>query len=271
VEDRRGGAGPDGSREHVEVDSLSSHPGRGESLRRSNALVVVCVVALAIAASAVVLRSRDPDWPTGCGVDGHADWCAEPSRAMTDTALTRMVRDYCPGLSSSDPDDLVPRPLALADLAGREAYAKTSGSRRSGSEDSLLGRGSSFSWVTRWSGGPDDGVVELRCLGRSDTVPSLHLDAAQYASSVAAARGEQGHLDFTELAESSVRSLPGRFGVSFGFVTCDTTGLDLQPLPVGKRFTCGIEVYTRLGKGGYQLNYRVTAQPPYFVREGLGG
>jgi hypothetical protein len=270
VEERR--VDPHRAPAHAEVDSLSSHPDQRRSLRRGNALALVCVVALVVAGSAVALRNRHSDWPTGCGVEGHQDWCTKPSRAMTDAALTRMVRDYCPGLSASDPEDVVPRPLDLADLGGRGAYAKTSGTRTSGSEDSLLGRGRTFSWVTRWSGGPEDGVVEVRCPGRSRSVPSLRLDEDQYRSSVAAARGQAGYVDFARLAETSVRRVPGRFGVSFGFLTCDTAGLDLlRALPVGRTFGCRVEVYTRLGKGGDQMTYRVTADPPYFVREAGGG
>ena len=272
MEQWRGEAAGSGEPRRADADVLSSHSNRRGSLRRSNAVAVVCVVALAVASAAVVLRNRHPDWPTGCGVDGHSDWCEEPSRAMTDAALTRMVRDYCPGLSGSETDDVVARPLALADLGGSDAYARTSGSRASGTEDALLGRGRDFSWVTRWSGGERDGAVQLRCPGRSETVPSVRLDEDQYRSSVAAARGEARYIDFPKLAASSVRNLPGRFGVSYGELTCDTAGLDLlRRLPVGRTFTCVVEVYTRLGQGGYRLTYRVVDEAPYVVRERLGG
>jgi hypothetical protein len=246
-----------------QVDSLSSHPGRRDSLRRGNLLAAVCVVALALAASATAMRNRHPDWPTGCGVEGHADWCAAPSRAMTDAAVTGLVRDYCPGLASQ-PDGMVPRPLALVDLAGPDTFARTTGTRESGTEDSLLGRGKRFAWVTRWSGGPEDGVVELRCPGRSRQVPSVHLERDQFRSTVEAARGEAGRIDFARLARSMAGRAPGRFAISYGFVSCDTTGLDLRHLEAGTEFTCRIEVYSRLGQGGDQVSYRVTAVRPYF-------
>lgn len=265
-----GEPGTDGGPGFGQVDSLSSHPGRSDSLRRGNVIALVCVAALALAALTVLARDRHPDWPSGCGVEGHADWCAEPSRAMTGLALTRLVRDYCPSLSTSATADVVPRPLELADLGGRDAFAKTSGTRGAGAEDSLLGRGSDFSWVTRWTGGPENGVVELRCPGQSSRVPSLHLDQDQFRSTVAATRGHPGHINFAELAASSVRRVPGGFGVSFGFVTCDTARLDLRHLRPGTRFSCGIEVYYALGKGGYRLSYRVTGQQPYFAPTGSG-
>jgi len=250
-----------------QVDSLSSHPGDEEGRRRRGVVPLVLVVALVLGIGAASsLRGRSPEWPTGCGLEGHADWCAKPSRAMTDGALRRIVRDYCPGLSKVRPRDVVPRPIDLVDLGGRGAYARTSGSKGAGTEDSLLGRGPHFSWVTRWSGGDQDGVVELRCPGQTVTVPSVRLDADQFWSTVAARRGRPRTIDFAQLASSSVRRVPHGFRVSFGFLNCDTTGLDLRHLRTGKRFSCALEVYSGLGKGGYRIGYRTTARPPYVLR-----
>jgi hypothetical protein len=250
-----------------QAESLSSHPGdRDPRRRRTGLLAAVCVLALALAASAMAARNRHPDWPTGCGVDGHANWCAQPSQAMTGAALTGMVRDYCPGLPRKEPRGLEPRPLALVDLAGGDTLARTTGTRGAGTEDALLGRGSSFSWVTRWYGGTRDGMVELRCPGQTHLVPSVRLEADQYRSTVAAARGEPRRIDFAELAKSTVRRFPGRFSVSYGFVSCDTTGVDLQRLAAGATFSCRVEVYSWLGQGGYRLDYRVVEDRPYFVR-----
>jgi hypothetical protein len=246
-----------------EVESLSSHPADRDPSRRTSLLAAVFVVVLALGASAMAMRSRDPGWPTGCGIDGHANWCAQPSRAMTAAALTGLVHDYCPALSSV-PGHVAPRPLSLGDLASRDTFARTTGNRDSGAEDALLGRGSSFSWVTRRSGGPQGGTVELRCPGQTDRVASMRLTQEQYRSTVAAARGEPGRIDFTALAKSSVRQFPGRFRVSYGFLSCDTSGLDLQRLMPGKTFACHIEVYSWLGRGGYRLDYRVVPHPPYF-------
>jgi hypothetical protein len=249
-----------------QAESLSSHPGDGDPSRRTSLLAAVCVVVLAIAASTMVMRNRNPDWPTRCGVDGHANWCAKPSRVVTTAALTRLAHDYCPALASV-PGGVVPRPLSLGDLAGADVFARTTGSRGSGAEDVLLGRGNSFSWVTRSSGGAHDGAVELRCPGQTFLVPSMRLTDEQYRSTVAAARGQLGRIDFAELAKSSVRRFPSRFRTSYGFLSCDTSGLELRRLSPGKRFTCRVEVYSWLGQGGYRLDYRVLPDPPYFVRD----
>lgn len=246
-------------------ESLSSHSGDRDPSRRTSLLAAVCVVVLAIAVSAMAMRSRDPDWPTRCGVDGRANWCAKPSRAMTTAALTRLAHDYCPALASV-PGGVVPRPLSLGDLAGPDVFARTTGNRGSGAEDALLGRGSSFAWVTRTSGGAQDGTVELRCPGQTFLVPSMRLTGDQFSSTLAASRGQLGRIDFAELAKSSVRRFPSRFRTSYGFLSCDTSGLDLRRLTPGTAFTCRVEVYSWLGQGGYRLDYRVVGRPPYFVR-----
>ena len=247
-------------------ESLSSHPGEREPARRTSLLAAVCVVVLAIAASTFFMRDRDAAWPTRCGVDGHANWCAKPSRAMTSPALTNLVHDYCPALASS-PGQVVPRPLSLGDLAGRDALAKTTGARGSGAEDALLGSGGSFSWVTRTYGGPDGGMLEVRCPGQTDLVPSMRLTAQQFRSTVAATRAGVERIDFARLAKSTVDRFPNRVRPSYGFVSCDTSGLDLRRLTPGKTFTCHIEVYSWLGQGGYLLGYRVVPRPPYFARD----
>src|SRR3954447_4165791 len=249
-----------------QAETLSSHSGDRHASRRTSLLVAVCVVVLAIAASTMAMRHRDPDWPTRCGVDGHANWCAKPSRVMTTAALTGLAHDYCPALASV-PGEVVPRPLSLGDLASADAFARTTGTRGSGAEDALLGRGSSFSWVTRRSGGHQNGAVELRCPGQTFLVPSMRLTGEQFRSTVAAARGELGRIDFAELAKRSVRRFPNRFRTSYGFLSCDTAGIDLRRLAPGKAFTCRIEVYSWLGQGGYRLDYRVVGHPPYFVRD----
>lgn len=251
-----------------QAESLSSHPGDRDPSRRTSLLAAVCVVVLAIAISAMAMRQRDPDWPTRCGVEGHPNWCATPSRTMTAAALTGLAHDYCPSLASV-PGRVVARPLSLGDLAGRQVFARTTGTRGSGAEDALLGQGSRFSWVTRTSGGSQNGTVELRCPGQTFLVPSMRLTGEQFRSTVAAARGQLRRIDFARLAKSSVRRFPSRFRTSFGFLSCDTSGLDLRRLTPGKTFTCRVQVYSWLGQGGYQLDYRVVAHPPYFVREAV--
>jgi hypothetical protein len=250
-----------------EGDWLDTHPERRSRLRVFNGTpAVVCtVIAVTVAVAAVLVVTRDPDWPTRCGVDGRSEWCGQASRRMTDPSLATVVSDYCPGLAGSETSTVVPQPLSLADLGGEDALARTTGTPGSGTEDSLLGLPSSFSWVTRWVGGDNDGRVELRCPGMTEAVPSLRLAEDQFRSTVAASRTSEGrHIDFAAVAESSVRTAAPDSGVSWGFMTCDTTAVDLADLAEGETFACQVEAYSPEGKGLYRFGYRVTSGSPYF-------
>ncbi|MGI8900108.1 MAG: hypothetical protein ACR2HA_04115 [Nocardioides sp.] len=251
-----------------EGDWLDTHPERRSRPVLTRVLVLgglAAAVAVGGVALAALVLDRDPDWPTRCGVDGRSEWCGQASRRMTDPALAAVVGDYCPGLAGSQPTTVVPQPLSLADLGAEDALARTTGSPESGTEDSLLGVPSSFSWVTRWVGGDNDGRVELRCPGMTEAVPSLRLAEDQFRSTVAASRTSEGrHIDFAAVAESSVRTVAPDSGVSWGLMTCDTTAVDLADLAEGETFACQVEAYSPEGKGLYRFGYRVTSGSPYF-------
>jgi hypothetical protein len=185
---------------------------------------------------------------------------------MAGPALASVVRDYCPGLAGSAVSSVVPQPLDLADLGGHGARAQISGSRRSGTENALLGRPTSFAWVSRKVGGPGSGVVELRCVSRAGMTPALHLTGDQLRSTISAVGGGGGALSLARVAEFAVRSLPERSSVSFGFLRCDTHEVDLAAPKPGQRFVCNLQVYWRQGEGGYRLAFRVTPRNPYFTR-----
>lgn len=244
-------------------DWVEGRPDKGPASRARRVVGAAAGVALAVAALAVVLVSRDAAWPSRCGVDGHEDWCGAPSAAMTGSALASVVRGYCPGLTSASAD-VEPQPLSLANLGSRDTLAKVTGSSAAGTEDALLGRPSSFSWVTRWVGGPNGGRVELRCPGGTGQVPGLRLAADQFRSTVAAARGRRSRLDFRAVAMTAVRSQSLQRRVSFGFTTCDTSAVDLQHLTPGSTFRCLVEAYYPQGVGAYPVTYRVTRDRPYF-------
>jgi len=251
-----------------EGDWLDTHPERRRRPVLTRVLVLgglAASVAVGTGVVAVLVLDRDPDWPTRCGVDGRSEWCGQASRRMMDPALAAVVGDYCPGLAGSQPTTVVPQPLSLADLGAEDALARTTGTPGSGTEDSLLGLPSSFSWVTRWVGGENDGRVELRCPGMTETVPSLRLTEDQFRSTVAASGARDGrHIDFAAVAESSVRTVAPDSGVSWGFIACDTTAIDLADLTEGETFACQVEAYSPEGKGLYRFGYRVTSGPPYF-------
>jgi hypothetical protein len=63
---------------------------------------------------------------------------------------------------------------------------------------------------------------------------------------------------------AAVRSDSPQRRVSFGFLTCDTTAVDLgQPRP-GSTFRCLVEAYRPQGMGAYRVTFRVTRDRPYF-------
>lgn len=232
--------------------------------------VVLGLVVGLVAAVAAVAFSANPSWPTKCKVDGHSEWCGEPSWAMSNPALAALAHDYCPKLSMALLQEVVPQPLSRMDLANQDTFAKTSGNAETGTEDALLGERENFAWITRWVGGETDGLVEVRCPGDTQTIPSMALKADQFRSTLAAANGADGqHIDFAEVARQSVDALSDgqptqSTGTSFGFMACNTEGIDLSEPQVGRTFFCMVEVYGEQGKGGYSASYRVTADAPFF-------
>jgi hypothetical protein len=245
---------------------LGSEPGPQSRSRTRRPWLVAGLVALVLAASAAWTLTRRSDWPTGCRVGGHPEWCAEPSGAMTDPAMTGLVRDYCPGLAGIPHEDVVPQPLSELDLADDQTFARISGSTDQGSEDALLGRPGNLAWVTRWR----DGLVEVRCPGSSATTPSLRLEAGQFRSTVAAADLTDGRqVDFAEVASQSVAEVSADrpSDVSYGFFSCDTGGIDLDAPVVGDTFSCALEVFRVQGQGGYRTSYRIIHDRPYFEPE----
>ncbi|CAN5294437.1 hypothetical protein BH18ACT9_BH18ACT9_00310 [soil metagenome] len=253
------------------ADWLESHVAAARLRVPGRRLLIVGAVLSVAVAAAVTAFTRDSGWPTHCGVDGHQDWCGAPSRTMTDDSLAEVVHDYCPGLADTESTTVVPQPLSLAELAGPDTMARTTGSQDVGREDSLLGRPTSFAWVTRWVGGRNDGRVDLRCPGATTIVPALRLQSDQFRSTVAASGGSAGgaHLNFAAAAESAIRIVSPQRSVSFGFFTCDTAAIDLEHLQPGASFGCQVEAYWPQGQGLYRVDYRVSRERPYFeVDEG---
>ncbi len=247
-------------------DWLGSEPKPQNRRRRRQQRVIAGLVALVLAVSVAWTLTRRSDWPTGCRVGGNPQWCAEPSGVITDPGMTGLVQDYCPGLSGVRQEHVVPQPLSQLGLADAQTFARTSGTAEQGSEDVLLGLPGNFAWVTRWH----DGLVELRCPGSASTTPSLRLQADQFRSTVAAADlTEEGRVDFAEVARQSVATVSANrpSGVSYGFVTCDTGGIDLRAPEVGATFLCALEVYGSVGQSGYRASYRIIDDRPFFQPE----
>lgn len=242
--------------------------GSGQDSRsrvRVRAAILGVVVLVAVWALRGYAGGRD--WPQECGVEGRIEWCAEPSAAMTEPDMVSLVCDYCPKLASVPLRDVAPQPLSQLNLAGEQVLAKTSGSDSSGTEEALLGRPSQVAWVTRWVGGEPDGRVEVRCFAETGRPAGLRLEADQFRSTVAAASAADArNIDFTEVARQSIPAVPapGLGRPSFGFVSCDTTGIDLDDPATGSTFFCVTEVYGLQGKGGLREIYQVVDQSPYF-------
>ena len=226
-------------------------------------VVAGLAAALMVAATAAWDAVRESDWPSGCDVSGHPDWCTEPSDAMRDPALIALARDYCPALASSAQADVVPQPLSVLGLADERTFAMTSGDSRTGAEDAVLGDRSAVTWITR----RQDGLLEVRCSGSSATTPSLRLRADQFDSTVAAADADEGmRLDFADVARELTAGMyaePPTY-ISYGFLGCDTSGIDLGAPEAGETFSCAVEVFRLQGQGTYRASYRITDRPPYF-------
>jgi hypothetical protein len=226
---------------------------------------VAAGLALAVTALATAgltgLFSHDPRWPTGCGVDGHPGWCTDASRAMADPAMAELVGSYCPRLEAADPGELAPQPLSRIGIAGHSSLARTSGQPDRGTEDALIGFRGAGAWVTRAVGGPDDGKIQVRCQGSRERIPRLVLEASQVESTLAAIRGENGVIDFGEVARRTAASLSMRrhSDASFGYFTCDTSSIDLRRPRGASTFTCLTEIYAAEGKGGRVSTYTVSA------------
>ena len=237
-------------------------PDRRLPVRKLWLIGVLASVLLGAAAFAWEV-SQEPDWPSGCPVSGHSDWCTDPSEAITDPAMVALARSYCPALSRADEDDVVPQPLSELGLADERTYAKTTGDRESGSEDALLGTPGAVAWVTR----SQDGLVQVRCAGSSGTTPSLDLPADQFRSTVAAGDAAEGpRVAFTDVARDMAESLSADppSDISYGFLTCDTDAVDLEQPQVGETFSCVLEVFGLQGEGRYRESYRIAAERPYF-------
>ena len=222
-------------------------------------LVAVTVVVLVVGAAAAWDVATDSDWPSGCRVSGNPDWCSEPSDEMTDPTLAALAHTYCPRLAQLAPGDVVPQPLSELRLADEGTFARTTGSTESGSEDALLGRPGAVAWVTRWQ----DGRIELRCPGSSTTTPSLRLGADQFSSTVASMEEAEGpRINFADVATELAST--ARADMSYGFLTCDTGGVDLAAPEAGDTFSCAVEVFGFQGQGAYRAAYRVTGDAPFF-------
>jgi len=249
------------------VDNHPTSPTR--SRRRRLAVIGLAVAVLTVIGLAGVRSWQERStWPTDCRVAANPSWCAEPSDAMTDPAMVTLVRDYCPWLADTAAEQVVPQPLEALGLAGPGTYATTSGDETNGTEDALLGRPGAVAWLTRWVGGQADGRVELRCPGQTATVPGLRLEQDQFRSSVAAAVSADGrNIDFAEVARQSVSKASSSrpTGVSYGFIGCDTDGIDLAGPAVGETFECVMQIYAPEGQGAYPLEYRVIDDHPWFA------
>lgn len=247
-------------------DPSSGHSDEDARSRVRERAALLGAVVL-VAAGALLGSADDRDWPQGCGVDGRAEWCAEPSTAMTEPAVLSLVRGYCPRLANIPLQDVAPQPLSQLGLASEQALAMTSGSDRDGTEDALLGRSGEFARVTRWIGGESDGRLEVRCFSDPRVSASIRLEADQFRSTVAAAgAADAPYIDFTEVAR---QSLPAASGIGFGrmsfrSVTCDTTDIDLDDPATGSTFFCVTKVHGRQGTGGYRAIYQVVPESPYF-------
>lgn len=239
-------------------------PQRQRRLPARAVWLIGALAAVVLLAAVVAWEfSRESDWPSGCPVSGHADWCSDPSEAITDPALVDLARSYCPALSRADEGDVVPQPLSELGLADERTFAKTTGDRESGSEDALLGTPGAVAWVTRWQ----DGLVQVRCAGSSATTPSLKLQADQFRSTVAAGgTPDRPRLAFTDVARDMAEgySADPPTDTSYGFLSCDTGAIDLDLPEVGETFSCVVEVYEPEGEGRYRESYRIAADRPYF-------
>lgn len=229
--------------------------------KRKIAAGLALAVAALTAAGLNGFFSNDPNWPTGCGADGHPGWCTHASQAMTGPAMTELVRSYCPGLAGADPGEVIPQPLSRMSIAGRSSLARTSGQSDRGTEDALIGVRGAGAWVTRTVGGSEDGRIQVRCQGHRERIPDLVLQASQVESTLAAIRGDDRVIDFGQVARRTATSLwlQRPSDASFGYFTCDTSKIDLRRPQAASTFTCLTEIYAAQGKGGHVSTYTVSA------------
>jgi len=267
-----GGPSSDEVQVAPEIDRLDSHDDEPRPWWSGpTGVLAIVVVALLVAAGAVNLvreLREDRSWPTDCGIDGHDDWCATPSEEMTDARLAAVARAHCPALAGLPAADVVPQPLGLIGPPNSKARACTTGSPSDGTEDALLGQSARLSWVTRQVGGSDDGQVQVSCPDDSRTTAGLELEADQLGSTVAAINGVDRRIDFGAVAEDIVGAAAGdgQPGVSLGFLSCDTSGVQLTHLRAGSTFSCAVELYSSIGRGSYHATYQVTDHAPYFTQ-----
>ncbi len=225
---------------------------------------LLLTLALLVAGGALLLRALPDDEPSSPSVSSDclrergATWCSVPSEALSEVALARLVRGYCPRLQDLALRDVVPQPLALADLSSRPDDLLSRTATPVGRvESGLLGRPRRLAWVMRPVGKGVPWELQVICLGDADRVPALELDRGQLGSAYAGA----GRLDLRDAARSTARALHDspRGHESLGTFRCDTSraALDLHP---GTRFSCSAQLISIVGQTQYDVTYEVTSQ-----------
>lgn len=250
---------------------LESHPDGQRPPRRHRRTLLALLVLLALLAGGAValLRQADPgpapDSETAtCRAERGAIWCTEPSEALTDPALVRLVHGYCPRLRVLKLHQVRPQPLHLLALApGPDDLVRRTGGRAGLVESALLGQPGRLAWVVSQGDPSSPARLRITCPRGSGRVPALHLDGDQLSSALAAAAGDRA-LDLRQAARSAAVNAhvdPAR-QMSLGSFRC-RTGQGALALRPGARFTCELQVFSALGQGGYRETFRVARHPPH--------
>lgn len=252
-----------------ELLDTGPEPGHGARRRQARALGLLVAAGLVVALLTAVLREDDQgqDNASACRQEPGVAWCTAPSPTMTDAAIVRLVRGYCPRLRALALEEVVPQPLARVGLPSRpgELVLRT-GNPGAGVESGLLGRPGRLAWVVRRIRGAGAWQLQVVCHNGADRAPALELDEGQLRSSLRADSG-QGGLDLREAARLTARAVHVSPGgrLSLGTFRCRTTpsALDLQ---AGARFPCSLELFSDQGQAVYPVTYAVRIQPPYLHR-----
>jgi hypothetical protein len=230
-------------------------------------LVAVLLLLVAGAALFVVVGRNHQEEVATCRQLRGATWCRTPSETLTDEAIVRLVRGYCPRLRSLLPAEVVPQPLTEVGLPAHpdEVVMRTGGSADQ-VESGLLGRPGRLAWVVRNLGGTDPWVLQVVCRDGTGQAPALELDGAQLDAALSADAG-RGGLDLRRAALTTARAVGSGSGgrLALGTFRC-RTGVAALELRVGAQFACSLQLFSDQGAAPYEVVYGVHDRPPRLRR-----
>lgn len=241
----------------------------GPEQKPRSRVVLLTVLGLALGGGLLVAGELpdEPDRPPDCRQEQDAAWCTTPSETLTDEAIVRLVRGYCPRLRSLPLAEVVPQPLRRVGLPARpdELVLRTTGSGAV-LESGLLGRPSRLAWVVHRSPGDQPWQLQVVCRDGAVQLPVLELDGGQLRSALRVDQGRRG-LDLREAARRTARAVRATQGtrMSLGTFRCRTTARELA-LGAGETFACSLPLRSTLGQAVHRVRFAVQQEPPHLRR-----